>query len=467
MRANASITRQLTFAVLLIEFVAALILIAIVGNHERHVQFSVFKANLQSNANILFGALQEAEEKDGSIALDRNGIFIPAKAVYSVSDSGGTVLAAQGSVPFLTDSSGSYVEKNLGGQSYLFFVQTGERAIDPGKPIAVYHHVRIVYGLPTARVWHEIFEAVRFFAIATLLLLGVTAFVLTWLTRGLLLPIRQLAVEADKISSDSWNFNAPASSKRLVELSPLASAIETSIGRLQRSFEQQRRFTSDAAHELKTDLAIIKSSLQLLSMKQRTIEEYEKGLSLGLDDIGRLEATVQKMLTLARLEQTSGSKGQSCDFATAVLEAVAQSDPFARVKGVKFTKQLLATNAVVLVSREDAVLLCSNILVNALQHSHPGEIVEIATISERGCVSLSIRDHGAGVAEQDQPFLFDPFYRGDASRSRKTGGTGLGLSISKAICERAGGRISIGNHPTGGALVEIELPEISRNTLLP
>jgi signal transduction histidine kinase len=462
-RAETSITSRLTMAVLLIEFTAALILIATVGNHERHVQFSVFKANLQSNANVLFGALQEAEDKDASIALDRQGITIPSKAVFRVTDSGKTTLATQGQAPFLPEPSGSYVEAKVGGQSFLFFVLTGERAIDPGRPGAVYHHVRIVYGLPIARVWHEIFESVRFFAIATLLLLGITAIALSWLTRRLLLPIRLLATEAEKISADSWSFHAPASSKRLSELRPLASAIETSLIRLQRSFNQQRRFTSDAAHELKTDLAIIKSSLQVLSMKERTVEAYKAGLALGLDDIGRSETTVQKMLTLARLEQTLRMENQSCDFAEAVLEAINQSQPFANAKQIKVAKQLPDLPALVPIGNEDAVLLCSNVIVNALQHSPPDEIVEVTMACEQNCIYLRVRDHGAGIAEEDRPFLFDPFYRGDASRSRKTGGTGLGLSISKAICDRAEGKISITSHPMGGALIEIELPASPQN----
>jgi signal transduction histidine kinase len=68
-----------------------------------------------------------------------------------------------------------------------------------------------------------------------------------------------------------------------------------------------------------------------------------------------------------------------------------------------------------------------------------------------------------GITQEDRPFLFDAFYRGDASRSRKSGGTGLGLSICKAICNRAGGIITITNHPEGGAVVEIRLPIFSSN----
>ncbi|MDE1178001.1 MAG: HAMP domain-containing sensor histidine kinase [Edaphobacter sp.] len=463
MTSSASITKRLTLAVLLLEFVAALVLIATVFNHERHVQFTVFMTNLRASASALFGALQEADSNDANIALDTRGLSLPPRAIYSVSDSIEGVLGTQGQVPLITAAPGTFTESKVGGRAYLFYVLTGERAIDPGKPFAVIHHVRIVFGLPIGRVWHEIIEAVRFFAIATIVLLGITAWLLTWLIRRFLLPIWQLAVEADNINTDNWVFNAPASSKRFVELRPLASAIETSVLRLQHSFEKQRRFTSDAAHELKTDLAIVKSSLQLLQMKRRTVEEYEHGLSLGLNDIGRLEATVQKMLTLARLEQTPKNDAQTCDLTEAVYEAISQSQPFAEIKQVPVMHDLQVRDAIVPVGKEDAILLCSNVLVNALQHSPLHGRVDVTMALNAGSISLQVRDQGEGIKQEDQPFLFDAFYRGDESRSRKTGGTGLGLSICKAICDRSGGSISIANHPGGGAIVEITLPAVRKD----
>jgi signal transduction histidine kinase len=273
----------------------------------------------------------------------------------------------------------------------------------------------------------------------------------------LLSPIHTLAAAAEKISVISWEFAVPERAKRFDELRPLASAIERTIARLQRSFEQQKRFTSDAAHELKTDLAIVKSSLQLLSMKMRTPEEYARGLSLGLDDFTRLENTVQKMLTLARLEQPVEAKGQTCRLNDVLEDAICQSSPFAAIRQINVITRDNAPVAVPL-DRRDAELLCSNILLNALQHSPAGAVVEVSLCAEGPLVRLVMRDHGDGVNDEDRRYLFEPFYRGDPSRSRKSGGSGLGLSICKAICDRVGGSIEIGNHPDGGAVVSVTLP---------
>jgi signal transduction histidine kinase len=108
------------------------------------------------------------------------------------------------------------------------------------------------------------------------------------------------------------------------------------------------------------------------------------------------------------------------------------------------------------------MLLCSNIVLNALQHSPEHGTVEVNSTVQEQQVHLFIRDYGEGINEADGPLLFEPFYRGDPSRSRKNGATGLGLSICKAICDRIGGSISIANHAEGGAIVTITLPTTSQ-----
>jgi signal transduction histidine kinase len=465
MSRGPSITRRLIVSVLLLEILAALGLITAITIHERHVQYKAFDANLLGVSNALFGAVQDAEDANDNVMLDLRGLNLPRDSVFCVSEEPGRILGSRGTVPQLSLIDGLVQEQRIGRRSYRFIVLKGERIIDPGKDGGIHHQVTVVYGRPDGHVWHEVLNAIRFFAFATALLLGFTTLLLVWLIRRLLSPIHNLASAAETISAHRWEFNVPEDSIQFVELRPLASAIQSTIARLQRSFEQQKRFTSDAAHELKTDLAIVKSSLQLLSMKIRTPEEYANGLALALDDFTRLEDTVQKMLTLARLEQPVETKGQICELDDVLADAIQQSKPFAVIRHVNIVVGNTHRMTVPL-DRGDAHLLCSNIILNALQHSPEGAPIEIELSAADNYASFMVRDCGAGVREDDREYLFEPFYRSDESRSRKSGGTGLGLSICKAICDRIGGRIDISNHPSGGAVVHVIIPLLGNNLTL-
>lgn len=460
MKQHASITRRLILTVLLLEIFAAIAIIASVIVHQRQVQLRAFDATLHANAQILMGGVQDAEDEADNVLLDLRGIQLSKESIYRVQDEKGRILGSAGQVPNLetADGSPSIQSVKLSDRTYRFYILHGLRIIDPGKPNGgVRHNITIVYGMPVAYFWREAVHTVRFFLFTAAILLGVTTFLMVWLVRKGLQPIHDLAREAEQISSANWHFIAPASARKTQELRPLSAALESAMARLQGSFEQQRRFTSDAAHELKTDISIVKSSLQLLLMRKRTAEEYHQGLSLGLDDFTRLETTVQKMLTLARLEQPIEGQAHPCSFRDVLEEAIHQSRPFAEMRSIQIVVAL-ETRPIVPIDARDALLLCSNILLNALQHSPAAATVDLKLVLHRERARLAVRDHGDGIKDEDLPFLFEPFYRGDPSRSRQSGGTGLGLSICKAICDRVGGSIEIANHPAGGAVVTVALP---------
>lgn len=465
MKGSISITRRLVITVLVLELLAAIALIGAITVHERHVQFKALDSSLVASAESLMGAVQDTEDEADNVMLDMRGVQIAKDAAFRVEDERGRVLGAVGEPPRLgmpASEAPAFRDADVDGRRYRFLFLRRLRIVDPGQPDGgVRHSITIVYGTPVGHVWHEVLEAVRFFAIATALLLGVTAALMAWLVRKALSPVYELAREAEHISSSDWHFDAPDSAKQTAELKPLAAALEAALARLQRSFEQQKRFTNDAAHELKTDVAIVKSSLQLLSMRKRTAEEYSQGLALSLEDFTRLETTVQKMLTLARLEQPAENQGStvppSCSLRDAVEEAVHQSKPLSELKSIAVSLEFTA-DAKVAIDGRDARLLCSNVLLNALQHSPEGASVQVAAIVDGGAIQLTVRDHGGGISDDDRNHLFEQFYRGDPSRSRKSGGTGLGLSICKAICDRAGGSIEITNAASGGALVTVKLP---------
>jgi len=465
---SVSITSRLTLTVVVLEILSAIALVGAITVHERHLELKAFDATLRGSADSIMGAIQDGENDEGDLVLETRGMQLPKDVVFRVEDERGRVFGSAGSLPPgmaepITNAS-TFQNAQVSGRNYRFVVRHGVRIVDPNEAGGgVRRTITIIYGAPVDRVWHEVFEAIRFFAIATAILIGITALLLVWLVRRCLSPLYQLALQAERITPKTWQFESPTSAMEIMELRPLVRALEAALARLQRSFEQQRRFTSDAAHELKTDVAIVKSSLQLLSMRKRTVEEYSRGLALGLDDFARLEMTVQKMLSLARLEQLNEIDDRengrpTCSLPEAVEEAVHQSRSFADLKEVTIALQIRST-AKVPIDRHDAILLCSNVLLNALQHSPPGSSVHIEMNATEGKAKLTVRDEGEGIRNEDRPYVFEPFYRGDPSRSRKSGGTGLGLSICKSICERAGGFIEISNGAAAGALVTIVLPE--------
>jgi two-component system OmpR family sensor kinase len=460
---SVSITRRLTLTVLALEIFSAVALIGAITVNEWHTELKAFDATLRGTADSIMGAVQDADNETGDVMLDLRAIQLGKTAVFRVQDERGKVIGSGGNLPEqIALSAGrlsAFQNVQVRGRNYRFVIRRGIRILEPG---GIRRTITIIYGVPVDRVWHEVLEAVRFFALATAILIGITALGMVWLLRRGLSPLRELAHQAEGISTKTWQFDSPPSAKKIEELQPLALALENALARLQRSFEQQRRFTSDAAHELKTDVAIIKSSLQLLSMRKRTVEEYDRGLALSLDDFTRLEMAVHTMLTLARLEQPPELQGTDtrrrvCSLRDVVEEAVYQSRALAELKYVDITVKIEA-DLQVPIDKRDALLLCSNVLINALEHSPARSSVAVDVITEGEQVRLTVRDEGEGIQHEDRPYLFEPFYRGDPSRSRKSGGTGLGLSICKAICERAGGSIQISNAATAGALVTITLP---------
>ena len=334
--------------------------------------------------------------------------------------------------------------------------------MDPGEPGGgKLRPVTILYGAPTEHVWHAIRGAVEFYAAGSLLLLVVTGPLIAWLLHRGLLPLRQLAALAANVSVDSWEFSPPASARTTRELAPLTRAIESVLQRLERSFVQQRTFVSDAAHELKTAVAVVKSSLQLLGVRPRTAVEYQAGVERCLADSERLEELVAKMLTLARVENSAAGavEPQACDMLDCLRQTIAQLETVAAFRGVRITMSDFPNERCrVPLTNEDSTLLISNLLLNALEHSFSKAMVELRLTCMGKVVEFVIEDHGEGISADALPHVFERFYRGDPSRTRSTGGAGLGLAICKAVVEKAGGTITIASEQGQGTTVTVRLP---------
>jgi signal transduction histidine kinase len=461
-----SLSRRLISSVLLVELVFAVAVIALAGAYERHAHLRSFDIMLQGRADSLLGSVQDAEDSADNVMLDRTGLQLPADDVYEVRDSNnGRVLGRsanwQGPDPRDVTSNGDRIYgTSINGRHYRVLALHGLRVVDPGdKGVDIPIHLLVVYGAPTAQVWNQVRNAIVFFSLSNLVLLFVTGVLMAWLLHRGLAPMRQLATEAEKISIHRWSFQPPQSAVETRELAPLTSALSAAMQRLEASFSQQRRFVSDAAHELKTAVAVVKSSLQLLAMRQRTTEEYAAGVEVSLVDCERMEEIVARMLTLARAEHltTAEHTHSTADLAAAATLIAQQFQSMAEVRWV--TIRLAADEPTfVPLSGDECTLLCSNLLLNALQHSPPRTEIKMVLQAEVDSVELRVEDQGDGVDPALLPRVFERFSRGDPSRSRNTGGTGLGLAICKAIVEKAGGAIALESVPGRGATAVVRLP---------
>jgi len=461
---QGSLSRQLIAGVLLAELLCAAVFFGIAVVHEMHGRRRAFDVMLRGRADSVLGAVQDAEDPEDNVTVDPAELAVPMQDAYKVLSPTGRVVGVSPASPTaVLDALGlsrgaGYFSFVAGGEQYRAIRFDGMRVIDRDEDKGgLRRPVTVFYAAPTHGLWHEAVEAVSFYVLASVALLAVTGFALIWFLRRQLSPLQALAEIAGRVSASSWDFVPPADVLRTSELAPIAVSIEGLLKGLRQAFERQRQLTGDSAHELKTSIAVLKSSLQLLSLSPRTTRQYEKGLEGLLLDTERMEELASRMLALARLEESAADPTESSDLQSAVQAAAERLGPLAELKQVALDICTGETRNVPL-HADDAEVLCSNLILNALQHSLPGGRVSAVLSARDGMTELRVTDQGEGIPEAALPHVFDRFYRADRSRSRNSGGAGLGLSICKAIVERSQGAIRIQSAVGTGTEVTVTLP---------
>src|SRR6266550_2841276 len=235
--------------------------------------------------------------------------------------------------------------------------------------------ITLFYAAPTIRLRMQVRRAGAFIALAGMLLLAATVLLaLRGIRRGLR-PLQNLAQEAARVSAQNWELRLPEEVSQIKELRPVTQSMKQMLERLQHSFEQQRQFLGNAAHELKTPVAVMKSTLQSLVQRPRTEDEYRTGIQQSLEDLERLEQLLQWMLRLARAEQWAHGAlrrdlevidiNATCEEAIERIRNLAQS---------RNTAVHLSTNGPVTFREdpEDLQLVWINLLENAVRYSPEG-----------------------------------------------------------------------------------------------
>ena len=320
----------------------------------------------------------------------------------------------------------------------------------------------VVYASPTFRLNQQVRQSGLYIALSGILLLSGTVLLSLWGVRRGLMPLQVLAERAALVSTQNWELHLPDEVQGLKELRPLAGSMKTMLDRLHHSFDQQNEFLGNTAHELKTPVAVMKSTLQSILQRPRTSDEYRAGVERSLEDLARLERLLQWILQLARAEQWArGALHRDLEFVNIVSTCEDAVDRIRSLAESRNTIVDLSTNGPVLfrADPEDLQLVWVNLLENAIRYSPPGGRVRVVVFPEADCrAQVVVEDHGFGIDSKQLPRIFDRFYRGDPSRNPTTRGFGLGLAIVKALLESYGGTIIAESVQGKGTRMTVSLP---------
>lgn len=298
--------------------------------------------------------------------------------------------------------------------------------------------------------------------LATFLLLGPVTLLIAVgggyvLARRALAPVDHITRTAKQISADrlSQRIEVP---NRGDELGALAATLNEMIERLERSFADMQRFTADAAHELRTPLAVIRSEAEIALRTSRTPEEYSRALEGVLEETTRLANIADQLLFLCRQDAgLTAPLREDVDVDALLRQVVANMQPVAVDKHVDM--ELTAATPCGLVS--DSGLLrrvLYNLIDNAVKYTPSSGQVTVQSAVENECLTITVADTGIGVAPEHLPHIFDRFYRADPARERDGSGAGLGLSICRSIVQRLGGNIHMDSQVGTGTRVQVRLP---------
>lgn len=279
-----------------------------------------------------------------------------------------------------------------------------------------------------------------------------------WLAGRALSPI-------DRITRTAADIGARDLSRRITlsgplpddEVGRLAHTFNAMLERIEDAFGRQRQFTADAAHELRTPLALMQSQLELALAQPRDPAEDRAVLETFATDVDRLARLASGLLALAR----NDARGiepvyEQMDLAN-LLELVAeQYAPLAAAAGVSL---IVEAQPVSLMADQDLLLqVLVNLLDNALRYAPRRSQVTLGCTLNEGRVCFWVKDESAGIAPAHLPHLFEPFYRVEPDREHRRGGIGLGLSICKMIVDAHGGAIDVDSVVGAGTTMTVCVP---------
>jgi heavy metal sensor kinase len=277
-----------------------------------------------------------------------------------------------------------------------------------------------------------------------------------FLARRALAPVEQITGTANQITADrlSQRIAVPNPDD---ELGGLARTLNRMIERLERSFAEMQRFTADAAHELRTPLAVIRNEAEVALRARRTPEEYGCVLENLLEEVNRLSHIAEQLLYLSRQDAGLHPSAREEVAADELLQGVVGNMQLvAQEKGVRLE---IGDNAACRMVTDPRQLrrVLYNLLDNAIKYTESSGRVVVSGTTKGDRWSFTVADTGLGIPPEHLPHVFERFYRVDPARTGE-GGAGLGLAICRSIINALGGTIQLESTPGKGTTVCVELP---------
>ena len=276
-----------------------------------------------------------------------------------------------------------------------------------------------------------------------------------WLVTRALRPINEISSTAGKISTGdlSQRINTTETDS---ELGQLASVLNSTFARLDAAFTQQARFTADAAHELRTPVAVMLTHAQNGLASECLNEEHREAFEAAQRAAQRMRRLIESLLELARLDAGQETlRRDECDLAQIAADSLELIRPLAVKRGIQIRTDFSAA-----ICRGDADRLAqvvTNLFANAVEYNQDGGEVRVASKRENGLATLTVTNTGPGSSAEDLPHVFERFHRADKARSA-TGHSGLGLAIAKAIMQAHSGNIAVQSEPGRPTTFSISLP---------
>lgn len=295
--------------------------------------------------------------------------------------------------------------------------------------------------------------------IATTIIILLSSVCTYFLTKKTLTPLQKLTSEVSQIQAQNLSTQLAVPNSK-DEIAQLTSSFNEMLARLDNAFSTQKQFSANAAHELRTPLAVLQTNLEVFEKKQEPeMVEYRQLFTMIKEQTARLSQLVGTLLDMTNLKSVPRTDHVSLE--ELVDEVFCDLDPVAEKAGISIhfddsssqDSHTDVTGSYVLLYR--AVY---NLVENAIKYNRPNGSVTVSVKEKNSQVMILVKDTGIGISPENQKKIFDPFFRVDKSRSRAMGGAGLGLALVDSIAREHGGSVKVLESNEKGSIIALMLP---------